>query len=116
MILGNYEPRNSDEKIGEFGRIVVEAVDDGLSVFGETVKATLLLLIKERFHIDNHEISEKPKEFSSALRSILGNGGGKFVENLIVRNLYAKLGLGAPEVNKEFHEYIFEARRKTTLI
>lgn len=97
----------------EFDRIVVEAVDDGLNVLGENVKATLLLLIRERFHLERHEIPEKPKEFSSALRSILGSGGGKFVESLIVRSLYAKLGLGHPEANKEFHEYIFEARRKT---
>ncbi|MEM1531131.1 MAG: hypothetical protein QXH19_02810 [Candidatus Bathyarchaeia archaeon] len=116
MMLKNYEPRNSDEKIGEFERIMVEAVDDGLNILGETVKATLLLLIKEQFHIDKHEIPKKPKEFSLALKSILGNGGEKFVENLIVRNLYAKLGLGTPEVNREFHEYIFEARRKITLI
>lgn len=99
----------------EFDKIVIEAVDDGLNILGETVKATLLLLVKERFHIEKYEIPEKPREFSLALRSILGNSGGKFIENLIVRSLYAKMGLGPPELNREFHEYILEARRKITL-
>jgi len=95
---------------------MLEAVDEGLNSLGETVKATLLMLIRERFKIERNEIPYKPREFSIALRSILGNYGGKFIENLIIRCLYAKLGLGQPSSDKEFHEHILEARRKISII
>ncbi|MEM2272592.1 MAG: hypothetical protein QXX56_00040 [Candidatus Bathyarchaeia archaeon] len=96
----------------EFERILINAVDDGLNLLGETVKAVLLLLIKERYKIEKHEIPKKPGEFSSALRSILGNEGGRFIEKVIVKCLYSRLGLGIPEGNKELHEYMLEAYRK----
>jgi len=107
---------NNGRKSEEFERVLIEAVDDGLSILGESVRVVLLTLIRERFHIGEHEIPKKPNEFSLALRSILGESGGRFIENLIVRSLYAKLGLGPPEDRKEFHEYILEARRKITLL
>lgn len=97
----------------EFEKILAEAIDDGLNLLGETVKAVLLHLIKERYNIEEHEIPKKIREFSSALRSILGREGGKTIERAIVKCLYSKLGLGTPEDTKDLHEYIFEAYRKT---
>jgi len=52
---------------------------------------------------------------SSVLRGILGIMGGGFIENLIVKCLYAKLGLEQPSNNREFHEHIFEAHRKISI-
>ncbi|MEM2168966.1 MAG: hypothetical protein QXX99_03545 [Candidatus Bathyarchaeia archaeon] len=98
----------------EFERILIEAIDDGLNLLGETVGTVLLMMIRERHNIEKDEIPRKIKEFSSALRSILGNGGGKFVEKIIVTCLFSRLGLGTPKGEREFHEYILDAYRKTS--
>ncbi|MEM1582330.1 MAG: hypothetical protein QXK89_07470 [Candidatus Bathyarchaeia archaeon] len=114
-MIKTYGPEKDHGCSEGFKRIMIEAVDEGLNFLGEIVKTTLLLLIKERFHIEKHEIPDKPNEFALALKSILGDDGGKFIGDLIVRCLYSKLGLGIPEGNREFYEYIYEARRKITL-
>ncbi|MBS7641091.1 MAG: hypothetical protein QXJ19_01030 [Candidatus Bathyarchaeia archaeon] len=106
-----YRGGEADEK---FKKILAEAVNEGLNLLGETVKAVLLHLIKERYNIEEHEIPKKIREFSLALRSILGREGGKTIERAIVKCLYSKLGLGTPEDIKELYEHISEAYRKTS--
>lgn len=113
-IIGAHS-RREDGEPKDFEELIIEAIDDALSVLGESAKAALLLMIKNRFHIEKHEIPKKIKEFSSALKCILGDSGRKIVERLIARSLYSKIGLGTPpEDSRELYEHIIEARKKLT--
>jgi len=96
----------------EFDEILLIAVDESISLLGETVKETLLFLLKKQFGIELKDISKKPKEFIYAFRAVLGSSGSKAIEDLILKSLYAKLGYTYEKSGeKDFHEYIEEAKR-----
>ncbi|MEM1539457.1 MAG: NitrOD5 domain-containing protein [Candidatus Bathyarchaeia archaeon] len=95
-------------------RLLIESIDESMNALGETVKATIIFILKKRFMIDVEGVIEKPERFVYALRSILGSRGSQILEELILTKLYSKLGLKyEKDENKEFAEYIEDARRKT---
>jgi len=77
----------------EFRNLLLEAVDEALSILGETSKSAIFFFIKEKFGLRKEAIPHNLEEFSNALRTIFGDTGCFFLEEQILNRLYARLGL-----------------------
>lgn len=76
----------------DLDKILLEAVDEGLLVPGEIVRAAIYDRIERSYQLKRGEIPEKLETFHLALEDLLGKGA-KVMEKLIAKNLYNHLGL-----------------------
>jgi len=83
----------NNSKNEEFKKILLEAIDETLSILGESTKKTLLHFMKQNYQIEEKEICENPESFISSIREIFGEAGSTFLESRIVETLYRRLGL-----------------------
>lgn len=89
VILGKAHPL---PKSTEFSETLLRAVDEGLLVPSEIVRAVIYERIEKSYQIRREEIPEKLPPFDKALRELLG-AAAKVLEKVIARNLYRALGL-----------------------
>lgn len=75
----------------DFDKLLLEAVDEGLSSLGESPKRAIYFYLKERFNVKKQEIPHKIEVFTDGIEKIFGLGAN-FLENLIVKRLYEKVG------------------------
>jgi hypothetical protein len=75
----------------EFNKLVLDAVDTGLSSLGDSPKQAIYFYLEKTFKIKRSEIPEKIEEFATALEQIFGHGA-KLVEIQIMKLLYEKVG------------------------
>jgi hypothetical protein len=97
----------------DFDRLVLEAVDEGLSTLGESSKQAVYFHLTKTFHIRKDEIPKKIEEFDDAMKKIFGLGAG-FLEILIMQRLYKKVdgSLNWDEAKDlTFVEYVAIVRR-----
>ena len=73
-------------------KILLEAVDEGLLVPGEIVRAAIYERLERIYQVKRGEIPEKLETFHLALEDLLG-AGGKVMEKLIAKSLYRRLEL-----------------------
>ena len=107
----------------EFDRLLIEAVDETLSTFGEPVKNALYLNLKLNFDIEREKIPFKVDKFSDIIHKIFGLGANR-LEFLLIKKLKAKLGANTKLFKYEdpssdwvmtdmsLKEYISEMREK----
>jgi len=76
----------------EVSRVLLQAVDDGLSVPGEIVRTAIYGRVEKSYGLKREDIPEKLEAFHRALEDLLGESA-KVMEKLIARNLYKRLGL-----------------------
>lgn len=81
-------PKNSDE----FDELLLSAIDEALSSLGESVKQSIYFHIEKKFSVAKDKIPQKLEEFQGGLEKIFG-AGAQFIEILIMKNLYSKVGL-----------------------
>lgn len=74
-----------------FEKILLEAVDEGLSSLGESSKEAIYFHLKKSFNIKRREIPYKIETFAKAIEKIFGLGAN-FLEILIMKQLYEKVG------------------------
>ncbi|PDM25886.1 hypothetical protein CP083_06785 [Candidatus Bathyarchaeota archaeon B24-2] len=87
------EKRNNDNELfRKFRRILLESVDEGLNLLGESVKNTVYYYINKNDCLKREDIPLKPEDFSKALRNIFGSVGASFIEDQILKSLYRKIG------------------------
>lgn len=77
----------------EFSNLLLEAVEEALSILGETARDAIFFFIKEEFNLRREEIPRNPEKFSNALKAIFGDAGCFLLEEQILYRLYARLGL-----------------------
>ncbi len=95
----------------ELRKTLLEAVEDGISSLGDSPKQAIFFHLENSFQIGKKEIPANIYEFSKALEKIFGPGA-TYLEKLIVRRLYEKLGLEFKEVeNWNFLEYVDNAKK-----
>ena len=95
----------------EVGEVLLQAVDDGLSVPGEIVRAAIYQRIERSYQLRREEIPEKLETFHQALQDLIG-GGAKVMEKLIAKNLYRRLGLNFTEhANWNIVDYVNHAKK-----
>ena len=96
-------------------KILLEAVEEGLSSLGDSPKQAIFFHLETSFEISKDNIPTNLTEFSKALEKIFGPGA-LYLEKLIVKRLYEKLGLEFEEVkNWDFLEYVNSAREHLPL-
>jgi len=101
------------EKTGSLDDLLLSVVDETMrNVFREPGTKVLYNYLENNSHLKREEIAEKPEVFSTGLEKLLGSGA-HVIENLILKNLYSKLGLKFEE--KEgygFSDYVKELRKR----
>ena len=96
-----------------FNDIFMQAVDDALSSLGEPAKESIYLHLKSKSGIEKSSIERHLKEFEEGLDRIFG-GGAKYIEILIMKNLYKKLNQPLEwneNKNLAFADYVDAARK-----
>jgi hypothetical protein len=89
---------------------LLQAVDDGLLVPGEIVRAAIYERLEKSYHIRREEIPEKLETFHRALQDLLGKSAN-VMEKLIAKNFYICLGLGfAAHDDRTLVDYVNHAR------
>lgn len=97
----------------KFNELLLEAVDDGLSSLGESVRLMIYFHLEKSFNVKKQEIAYKPSHFSSAIEMIFGFGAN-FLKILILERLYEKVGRrferqGSGDI--VFTEYVASAKQ-----
>jgi len=104
---GSTLPRN------DFDKLLLEAVDEGLSTLGESSKHAIYFHLAISFHVKKNDIPKKIEEFAAAIEKIFGLGAN-FLEIIIMRRLYEKVD-GRFKWNESkdltFTEYVAAAKR-----
>jgi hypothetical protein len=96
-----------------FKELLLESVDDGLSVLGDSGKQVVYYHLEENFKIKRQDIPYKIKEFTDAIERIFG-AGAKILEIKIMRSLFKKGGYALKKYlklqNLTFIEYVTTAK------
>lgn len=74
-----------------FKKLLLEAVDEGLSSLGDSSKHAIYYYLKKTFKIKKQDIPDRIEEFVKAIEEIFGPGS-KILEIRIMKNLYEKVG------------------------
>ena len=92
-------------------KILLEAVEEGFSSLGDSPKQAIFFHLETSFKIRKDNIPANLTEFARALEKIFGPGAF-YLEKLIARRLYEKLGLEFEEVeNWTFLEYVSNVKK-----
>lgn len=95
-----------------FSKALLSAVEESLSSLGDSPKQAILFHLESSFKIKKEHIPENITEFAKALEKIFGPGAA-YIEKLIVKCLYEKLGLESEEVESlDFLECVNEVRKR----
>lgn len=97
----------------DFEKLMLEAVDEGLSALGESSKQAIYFHLDKSFDIKREQIPDRLNAFAQAIENIFGAGAG-CLEVLIMRKVHEKIG-GIVEWDKSkgfsFIEYVSVAKR-----
>jgi hypothetical protein len=74
-----------------FEELLLEAVDEELSLLGESVKQAVYHNLKKTFKIDKHAIPYRIHQFATAIEKMFGDGA-KLLEIQIMKRLHEKVG------------------------
>ena len=95
-----------------FDQLVLEAIDESLSVMGEEPKKALYQYLLSIHSLKTEEIPSRIVDFVTGLKRALG-AASKVIERLVLKKLYNKIGLTFQELQGlDFGDYIEDARRK----
>lgn len=102
-----------EERINE---VIIDVAEDVMrNIFGKRGLESIIRFMNERYGLDLNEMPDKPHMFSEALREIIGVGS-VIIEDLIVENLYIKLGLEFRwRKGYKFPDYINEVKNHISL-
>ena len=80
------------KEVVDFDEILLNSIDEILSILGENGKYALFYHVEKSFQIKPSDIPEKLDDFHNAMEEFFGVGA-KIVERLIAEKMYEKLGL-----------------------
>ena len=96
-----------------FEELLLEAVDEGLSSLGESLKQAIYFRLEKHFNLKRQEIPYKIEDFADAIEEIFGTGAN-LLEILIMKRLHEKIGAVSKWQKRSdftFTEYVAAARR-----
>jgi hypothetical protein len=101
------------EKTGSLDDLLLSVVDETLrQVFREAGTEAIYGFLENNSHLKLEEIAEKPEAFSAGLERLMVSAA-RVIENLVLKNLYSKLGLKFVEKEGyEFSDYVKELRKR----
>jgi len=74
-----------------FEEILCDAVAKVFLSLGDSVMQAICKFLATDYRIDIPDVPHRPKDFDNAIVALLGEGG-KFVEEMILKELQAKIG------------------------
>jgi len=80
-----------EKKTRIFEEFLLEAIDEGLSLFGESAKQAVYCHLGKTFKITRQDIPYRLEEFTDAIEGIFG-AGAKILEIQIMKCLFKKVG------------------------
>jgi hypothetical protein len=80
----------------DFEKLLLEAVDAGLTPLGESSKQAIYFHLERNYNIKKQEIPHRIEDFVYALKKIFGLGAS-FLESLFLKLLFEKAGLNAKD-------------------
>ncbi len=99
-------------KTQSFGQMLLDCVDDGLSVLGNEPKQAVYQYLSTIHSLDREQIPDKVGEFAAGLKKALG-GASRVIERLILKKLFQRMGSTFRETpDSEFADYVNEAKRR----
>ena len=99
-----------------FHKLLLEAVDSALSSLGDSARQSVYFHLEKKFDITRDEIPGRIGDFDHGLERIFG-AGTRFLEVLIMKNLYEEMGSTGKILKMEqgeefrFVDYVKAARR-----
>jgi hypothetical protein len=116
----NYNPKKrrdfknqEAENKTKFEEILLEAIDEGLALLGESSKQTIYFHLEKSFNMHKQDIPHRIEEFTDAIEDIFG-AGAKIIEIQIMKCLFKKVGYSFKHYPKQkrltFKEYIAAAK------
>ena len=85
-------PKNNvNKRTMDFEELLLEAIDDGLSLLGESSKEVIYYHLRKTFKMNKQDIPYKIEEFINAIEKIFG-AGAKILEIQIMQCLFKKVG------------------------
>jgi hypothetical protein len=98
-----------------FEKVLLEAIDEGLFLLGESAKQVVYFYLEKNYKIRKQDIPYRIEDFTEAIETIFGVGA-KLLEIKIMKNLFSKIGYNFPyrhtQEGLEFTKYIEAARIK----
>ena len=112
----NHSPKNNTQKkTTKFEELLLEAVDEGLTVLGESSKHVVYFYLEKTYKMNRLDIPYRIEEFTDAVEKIFGTGA-KILEIQIMKCLFKKVGYTfkhySRQKNLEFTEYIAAIKLK----
>jgi hypothetical protein len=105
--------KTKSKRAGDFEELLAEAIDEGLSLLGESSKQMVYFHLEETFKMSRKEIPYRIEEFIDAIEKIFGIGA-KILEIQILKCLYKKVGNKikhySEQKNLEFTDYVKSAK------
>ena len=105
--------REAEKKTRNFEEILLEAIDEGLSLLGESPKQAVYFHLEKTFKMNRLDIPDRIEDFTDAVEKIFGSGA-KILEIQIMKCLFKKIGYTFKHYPKKknltFTEYIAEVK------
>ncbi|MEM3626454.1 MAG: hypothetical protein QXZ25_00300 [Candidatus Bathyarchaeia archaeon] len=79
-------------KENTFEKLLLEAIDEALSSLGNSARQAIYFHLEDKFKIRRDEIPDRLEDFTDGIEKIFGLGA-KFLQILIMKNLYEKIGI-----------------------
>ena len=88
----DYSPQiKAEKRTMDFEELLMEAIDEGLSLLGESSKQVVYCYLEKTFKMNRLDIPYRIEEFIDAIERIFGNGS-KILEIQIMKCLFKKVG------------------------
>jgi hypothetical protein len=106
-----FKPKNQEakKKTMSFEEDLLEAIDEGLSLLGESAKQAVYFHLEKTFKMNRLDVPYRIEEFIDAVEKIFGSGA-KILEIQIMKCLFKKVGYKFKHYPKQknltFTEYI----------
>jgi hypothetical protein len=97
-----------DQKKPKFDELLIESIDEELSVIGKSIKKIVYAYLEKKLQMTRFDIPNRIEEFINAIESIFGNGA-KILELKIMKCLFKKVDYELNYLDKKnitFIEYI----------
>jgi len=99
------------QRMEAFKKALMEAIDEGLLMLGESGREVIYFRLKQSYALKKEDAPGNPEIFVKCLREIFGSGA-EVIERAIIRSLYKKLGMEfKAKKGFGFMEYLNEARK-----
>lgn len=101
-----------NRRTGDFNSIFIASLQEAMGkALGRWKAEVILNHIKKIGGLDLSDIPEKLSDFDVVLKALLGEEGGIAIENMIIEEVYSRIGV-RPEIRLEwgFPEYIEHAK------